>query len=417
MSVKIKKLTAVFLCLLTFVLGACAIKLDPPEELTAEEEALNMGFSAVEYDDGIEIEAGGYTFLKVNIKLDYESEVKWSTSDPEIAVVDSNGRVDALKAGKATITAKAKSAVVDYEVSVVKAGKKTTSYSTAFTANESIAETNKVLSEERFTYAIIVNEYNCSVTVYTHVDNAYATPVRAMVCSTAKKPIITESGSSASGEVPSFTEVIGDKAEWVALNDGKYYRYATYIGDNLMFQSSPYSNESADSLITEEYNKIGTRATDKNIRLSVEDAKWIYDNCKEGTTVRIVNSPLKYFYSLGVPEGVKLTENSKSLNYDPTDRDKNNPYNKLAPEISGADNVVVEAEKGFDLYSGVTATDTCGNDITDKICIDGELDRNVEGRYVISYYVTDNLNRTARVDREIIITSDLEEYNATAPTE
>lgn len=410
MSVKIKKLTAVFLCVLTFALSACAIRVAPPKELTAEEEAINMGFSAVEYSEGITVEVGGYTFLDVNIKLDYESEVKWSTSDPEIAVVDSKGRVDGVKAGKALITAKVKSASVDYEVEVVKAGKKTTSYTTAFTANESVADANMTLSSDKFTYAIIVNEYNCSVTVYTYSNNEYTTPVRAMVCSTGKKPIVAD-------EEASFADVIGDKSEWVYLSDGKYYRYATYIGENLMFQSAPYSSESPDSVIAEEYNKIGTRATSKNIRLSVEDAKWIYDNCKEGTTVRIVNAPQKYFYPLGVPEGVKLTENSKSLKYDPTDRDKNNPYNKLAPVISGADNVVIEAETGFDIYNGVTAADTCGNDITAKIRVEGEIDRNVEGRYVISYYVTDNLNRTTRVDREIIVTNNLQKYSETAPAE
>lgn len=412
MSVTIKKLTAVLLCALSLSLGACAIRIAPPEELSAEEEALNMGFAAVEHDGVIEV--GGYDFLEVDIKMDYESEVKWSTSDADVAVVDSNGRVDGVKEGKAVITAKAKSASIDYEIEVVKAAKATISYSTALTANENIVEINKALSSDKATYAIIVNEYNCTVTVFTHSNGTYATPVRVMACSTGKKPLVTETKSTSTSETPSYSDVIGDKSEWVYLSDGNYYRYATYIGENLMFQSSPYSKESSDSLIAEEYNKIGTRATAKNIRLSVEDAKWIYDNCTEGTAVRVVNSSLKYFYPLGVTEGMKLGENSKSLKYDPTDRDKKNPYNKLAPVISGADDVVVETEQGFDLYGGVTAVDTCGNDITDKITIDGGFDRNREGRYIISYYVTDSLNRSARVDREVIVTDNLEKYNATA---
>ena len=413
-SVKIKKLTAALLCVVTLSLGACAIRVDPPRELTAEEEAFNMGFAAVE-NDGV-VEVGGYDFLKVDIKMDYESEVKWSTSDPDTAVVDSNGRVDGIKEGKVVITAKAKSATIDYEIEVVKAAKTPTCYSTAFTANESIVGVNETLNADKFTYAIIVNEYNCTVTVFTHSNGTYTTPVRAMACSTGKNPIVAEATSSTTGDAPSYSDVIGEKAEWVQLSDGKYYRYATYIGENLMFQSSPYSKESADSLIAEEYNKIGARATAKNIRLSVEDAKWIYDNCKEGTTVRIVNSSLKYFFPLGVPESLKLSENSKSLKYDPTDRDKKNPYNKLGPVISGADDIVIESEKGYDLYDGVTAVDTCGNDITDRIRVDGEFDRNTEGRYVVSYYVTDILNRTTRVDREVTVTDNLDDYNATAPT-
>jgi len=195
----------------------------------------------------------------------------------------------------------------------------------------------------------------------------------------------------------------------VYLSDGNYYRYASYIGEDFMFQSAPYKSESADSLIAEEYNKIGTPSTSKNIRLSVADAKWIYDNCDEGTMVRIVNASNTSLYSpLGVPESMKLTESSKSLKYDPTDTDKGNPYLKLKPIISGAEDITVEAQKGFDLYSGVTAVDTCSNDITDKITIEGDFDRNVEGRYVVTYYATDAMGRTARVDREITVVDKLD---------
>lgn len=416
MSVKIKIISAVLMCALLFSLSACAVRLDPPREMTAEEEATNMGFSACEYDGVVEV--GSYKRLKVNIKLDYEDEVKWSTADPETAVVDSNGRVDGIKVGKTVITATAKNATIEYPIEIVKAGKATTSYSTAITDNFEAAKANLGDSEGVNPYAIIVNEYNCNVTVFTYNSKGiYSLPVRSMVCSTAKSPLVPfkDYYSTDDDEVDlTIYENIGDKSEWVYLSDGNYYRYATYIGEDMMFQSSPYTKEDEASLNAEEYNKIGTPATAKNIRLSVADAKWIYDNCKEGTQVRIVNSNDTYRFSrLGVPESIKLTENSKSLKYDPTDASKNNPYTKLKPVISGADDVMVEVEKGFDLYSGVTAVDTCGNDITSKIKVDGDFDRNVEGRYVITYYATDAMGRTARVDREITVVEDLSEYTTT----
>lgn len=401
MSVKIKAVAMMLLCALVLSLSACAVKLDPPEDLTPEQEAENMGFSAADYNGVIEV--GGYEFLKVNISLNYEDQVKWSTNNPAIAVVDSAGRVDGVKAGKATITAHAKSATVDYEIEVVTAKKATTSYSTAFTDNEDHVAVNKASNNDKKTYAILVNEYNCSVTVFTYDINSkeqtYNKPVRAMVCSTGKKPLTeTKENSWIKNEVT-------DKSEWVMLSDNKYYQYATYIGEELMFQSSPYESQDVNSLIADEYNKIGTPATAKNIRLSVADAKWIYDNCDSGTMVRIVNTDYnRVYFPLGVPNAMKLTEDSKSLKYDPTDNVKENPYNKLKPVITGADNTAIKVGRGFDLLEGVTAVDTCSNDITDRIKMDGTINVNTEGKYIVSYTVTDDMNRTTRVDREIIVT-------------
>lgn len=405
MSVKIKIVSLALLCALCLSLCACAVRLDPPRELTSEEEAVNMGFSKAEHNGVIRV--GEYEFLKVNIKLDYEQEVNWSSKDPEVAVVDSRGRVDALKEGKTVVTAKAKSATVDYEIEVTKAKKSTTSYSTAITSNAEVLERNIALGTERKLYALIINEYDCVVTAFTYgADGEYTHPVRAMACSTTKNPkAIRDEKDRLSWVKYQLT----DKAESVYLSDGNYYRYASYIGEDFMFQSAPYKSESADSLIAEEYNKIGTPSTSKNIRLSVADAKWIYDNCDEGTMVRIVNASNTSLYSpLGVPESMKLTESSKSLKYDPTDTDKGNPYLKLKPIISGAEDITIEAQKGFDLYSGVTAVDTCSNDITDKITIEGDFDRNVEGRYIVTYYATDAMGRTARVDREITVVDKLD---------
>lgn len=68
----------------------------------------------------------------------------------------------------------------------------------------------------------------------------------------------------------------------------------------------------------------GTSASAGCIRLTVQDAKWIYDNCKSGTTVE--------FYSsnepgpLGKPESAKIEEYEELRDWDPTDSDENNPW-------------------------------------------------------------------------------------------
>ena len=60
------------------------------------------------------------------------------------------------------------------------------------------------------------------------------------------------------------------------------------------------------------------------VRLTVADAKWIYDNCSIGTAV--------YFYDnagnpgpLGKPKAKKLSNNSMGY-WDPTDPSPGNPW-------------------------------------------------------------------------------------------
>ena len=408
MPVKNKLISVLLLCAMTLSLGACAVRLDPPREISSVEEASLMGFEAVEYNEKIKV--GSYQYLDVKIKLDFEDEVVWSSSDPKVATVDSGGRVDAIKEGKVTITAGAKSAFVDYEIEVLKADKATTSYTTAFTSNADYLKINKAKEDEKDLYAIIVNEADCSVTVYTYSGDSYNRPVRSMVCSTSKNPKTVKNIKESY-----LVYEVADKQKWVRLDESKYYQYATYIDENLMFHSAPYSDENNATLIAEQYNKLGKPSTAKNIMLSVADAKWIYDNCKEGTLVRIVNDTNKStFTPLGVPNSMKLTDNSKSLKYDPTDKSEGNPYNKLKPEISGVSDTVIKPQTAIDLLQGVTAVDTCGNDMTDKITVDGNINVNVEGKYIVSYYVTDDMGRTARADRVIIVTED-ENLLTTAP--
>ena len=68
------------------------------------------------------------------------------------------------------------------------------------------------------------------------------------------------------------------------------------------------------------------------IRLKVEDAMWIYNNCPSGTLVE--------FYSdsnpgpLGKPTSLKISGyDSPYRDWDPTDPDNSNPWKTNPPEI------------------------------------------------------------------------------------
>ena len=116
------------------------------------------------------------------------------------------------------------------------------------------------------------------------------------------------------------------KFRWQPLFGNVYGQYATRIVGNILFHSVPYTeNRNNGSLEYWEYDKLGTSASMGCVRLTVEDAKWIYDNCKSGTFVE--------FYEdenpgpLGKPETMKISGYQGLRDWDPTDPDDNNPWN------------------------------------------------------------------------------------------
>ena len=87
---------------------------------------------------------------------------------------------------------------------------------------------------------------------------------------------------------------------------GKYW--VQFLGDYL-FHSLPY-DEDQDEIVD---NTLGVPASHGCIRLDTEDAKWIYDNCRYGTTVVISDTAYSPFDK---PATIKIPA---SQNWDPTD--------------------------------------------------------------------------------------------------
>lgn len=113
--------------------------------------------------------------------------------------------------------------------------------------------------------------------------------------------------------------------EWKGLQGDVYGQYATQITGNILFHSVPYTEKyNNSSLEYWEYDKLGTPASLGCIRLTVKNAKWIYDNCAAGTKV--------YFYKdsnpgpLGKPSERKISGDSEVNSWDPTDPNSDNPW-------------------------------------------------------------------------------------------
>lgn len=314
-----------------------------------------------------------------------KSVVKWTSSDSKIVTVDDGGRVDALKEGTALVSAISKDkSKSEFQITVTKStAKKQNSYSTCITANLDKLENNR-RNKAKNLYAIKVNRTANCVTVYTYDEKGkYTVPVRAMVCST---------GLNNATITGNYT--IGIKTEWLFLVGDVFGRYISGISGDYLFHSVPYYTLNEQDLEVEEFNKLGEQASQGCVRLAVSDAKWIYDNCPTGTAVNIYDD-VETAGPLGKPDTIKITDFTNK--WDPTDSNKKCPYAKATPIISGANDCTIKTGGNFYALAGVTAVDTCGNDISSEIKVVGNVVTTRKGKYKVTYSVTDVLKRTSSV--------------------
>lgn len=168
-------------------------------------------------------------------------------------------------------------------------------------------------------------EVNCEqnvVNVYTKDANGeYTNCVKVMLCSVG--PATPTSGTYSLKKYGGW--------EWKGLFGDVFGQYATQITGNILFHSVPYTEKgNKASLEYWEYDKLGTPASMGCVRLTVKNAKWIYDNCMAGTPVT--------FYEdsnpgpLGKPTEQKISSETGYNNWDPTDPDPNNPWRNYGEE-------------------------------------------------------------------------------------
>lgn len=167
-------------------------------------------------------------------------------------------------------------------------------YTTEPEKPEQNEESNQSYISDKKYYIKVNNESNI-VTVFTkNSEGQYTVPVKAMICSTG-------TATPASG-----TYDIKLRWEWLALFGNVYGHYSTQIVGNILFHSVPYLEKgNPASLEYWEYDKLGTSCSAGCVRLTVEDAKWIYDNIEQGTLVE--------FYSSADPGPLRKTRSTKNI--------------------------------------------------------------------------------------------------------
>lgn len=161
--------------------------------------------------------------------------------------------------------------------------------------------TDGITVEATGPWMIKVNQSTCTVTVYRG-----ETPVKAFACSTG-----------AGGATPSGTFRLLDKLRWHELMGPSWGQWCSHITPSILFHSLPYNSYcNKYSMSPTSYNQLGRAVSHGCIRLAAGDAKYLYDNCPIGTTVRIFWGSAKDD-PLGKPMPAYVGYWSR--NYDPTD--------------------------------------------------------------------------------------------------
>lgn len=149
-------------------------------------------------------------------------------------------------------------------------------------------------------YRLTIDITNQITTAYSLDENGEYTVVeRRMICSTGTD----------SDPTPIKTFVLNGRTErWCYFPKwGSHAQYWTRLDAANAFHSVIYRSPDPMALATGSYSGLGKKASHGCVRLMVDDAKWIYDNCGKGTEVESF---------LGVPD----PELTQSLRVPPLNR-------------------------------------------------------------------------------------------------
>jgi hypothetical protein len=178
-----------------------------------------------------------------------------------------------------------------------------------------------------------------------------------------------------------------EKNIWRNLGGAGYGQYTSRIGNDCYIHSVPYYSQNANALNVNAYNLLGSEANVGYIYLASADAKWIYENCSIGSVVRVYSDASEK-PSVELDELVSISGNGR---YDPTDTSANiQPIETKIKYMTGVENHSVPLGSAYNVWDGVYAVDTDGNDITDKITVTGTVNTTVRGTYTIVYHLRDN---------------------------
>lgn len=241
-------------------------------------------------------------------------------------------------------------------------------------------------------YSIKVNKAKNAVIVYQKNDEGDDIAVKVMRCSLGP-------------DTPKGSFELMESYSWISAEEGCWNRYSSRFTEQYWFESEDYTAQYSSYVSADSYNSIGEKTEEGGcIKLTVGDAKWIYENCPSGTKVEIVKGskddelPLEFDEFMEIPS---------YAGWDPTDPDAANPWNNIADGTIAAYTGIVYVEQGSDVnyLANVIAFDTDGTNVTKNLKYD-EFDANKLGTYTVeySYKCSDGTKMKSQVTYEVMDT-------------
>lgn len=205
-------------------------------------------------------------------------------------------------------------------------------YKFYYVNNEKQTDLTKILKLKKGSgkYTIELNRAAGVLTIYMYDKDTdkYDIPVKSCVVSVGRD-VGTTAGAGSLDLHSSFTPIgsysICSNGEAVRYPlktmhepDGSivYSRWCTHIVGNVYFHAIAVPAQSHNALSYSTYNRLGTPASAGCIRMTVADAKWIYDYMPTGTPVKISVGNSKKPGPFGKLVTIK---SSYGVRYDPTD--------------------------------------------------------------------------------------------------
>lgn len=130
-------------------------------------------------------------------------------------------------------------------------------------------------------YRLMVSIADQRVYAYRTREDGSETLLKTMICSTGM-------GDSTPAGIFRRTMPLNSWHYFKAFNCWAQYSYV--IQGNILFHSVLFSSRSESAMNRISLNNLGRKASHGCIRLMVEDARWVFENCKSGTIVVIADS-------------------------------------------------------------------------------------------------------------------------------
>lgn len=128
-------------------------------------------------------------------------------------------------------------------------------------------------------YIAYVSTKMNKVRIMAWTGDGYNEDVKLFKCTTGAKATPTLKGTY---------QAVGPISDWYYMADSSIWvRYAFQIKDNYFFHSVLFKNKGDKNPTRASVNNLGRNASHGCVRLAVEDARWIYENCAAGMTVII----------------------------------------------------------------------------------------------------------------------------------